>query len=445
MVSVHDALRHDWARRRRSTVDNNSTVENGGSYIQFKCGGDATKRQLNMKDCTHHCERNYYLYLPSAACAGDNVHLDNRVDSIGTLPLVFAVHCLGCTPMTMMHWTEIAETYHFVLAIPEGLENSFNGQHCCGYALDQGVDDVGFLQAIIQELDQQFHFVSSSLVYALGWSNGGYLVSYAAKLFRAIAPISGYQVDITPAVKRPTAIFLHHAQNDNFVRITGCCTNASMPRCCCQLSTFTDTCTSAEQKMQEWASPSINDCRSSSSSSGQTYPAVTQPQITINKPDSVTCYTYLNCLANTTYCIHKNKGHFNRPSFEASFPMATEIADFFARHACQTGGGGQWTKEEEENQMESRCVCQAAPGSNGKKYCHTPDGNNTLSLPTSSLSTLAAGQEGSAPGTVEYGVALLSFILIAVGLLLALYYYSSSRRRTYKGFDKVSTVELRSL
>jgi len=377
-----------------------------------------------MKNCTHDCEREYYLYLPSAAC-------DNGATTIGTLPLVFAVHCLGCSAETMMHWTEIAEQRHFVLAIPVGLENSFNAQHCCGYALEQDVDDVGFLQAVIHELEDEFLFVSSDLAYALGWSNGGYMVSYAARFFRGIAPISGYQVDLKNRKDRPTAIFLHHAHDDMSVRATGCCTNASMPRCCCGISSFTDTCTSVEAKMQEWASMDVNGCQGGKRDGAST-PAV--PQITMSKPDTVTCYTYNECTANTSYCIHQHKGHFNRPSFDAAFPMSMEIANFFARNACNAYGSGRWMEE------SSRCVCQKrTDGLNlGQKYC-TPlqeDENNSMLLPPTSLPP-------DAPHF--YRFILVVLVLIPIGVLGMLYYYIYVRKRVYKGFDKVSTVELRTL
>lgn len=426
-------------KRRIAATDNNTQ----------RCGKVPTKRTMTM--CTgDDCDRTYYLYLPPVACA----------NNIGTLPLVFAVHCLGCTPATMMHWIEIAEAYHFVLAIPEGLHESFNGQHCCGYALAHEVDDVGFLQAIIQELDQEFPFVSSDLTYALGWSNGGYLVSYAARLFRAIAPISGYEVDVTSNPDRSTAVFLHHAQDDHFVRPTGCCTDSSMPSCCCQLSTYMDTCTSVELKMQEWASSTLNDCRGDSSD-GST--ALT-PRITLEQPGAVTCYMYSKCRANTTYCIHQNKGHFNNPSFQAAFPMANDIADFFARHACQVFGGGQWTMDSDRDQ--SRCVCPAGAtttmttSSQTQKYCPPAvvEGNSSSSTGfqssefTSPSPSFAAAVEQEGALLQErargHGLATLSICLLAtLSVLFMLYYfYQSSRRRTtYKGFDRVSTVELRSM
>jgi poly(3-hydroxybutyrate) depolymerase len=383
---------------RRSTTDDND---------DWKCG-EPTKRQLVMEDCISDCERNYVLYLPQSQAACD-------ISKEDTLPLVFAVHCLGCTPDVMMHWTEVADEFSFVLVIPEGLERSFNGQNCCGYALENNVNDVGFLQAIIQELSHEFPFLSSEMAYAMGWSNGGYLVSYAARLFRAIAPISGYQVDLTD-VDRPTAVFLHHAADDHYVRITGCCTDPTMPRCCCRLSTYADQCTSVEDKSLEWSSQ-INGC-----------PADATAQTTLARTD-VTCYTYPSCQANTTYCIHQNKGHFNQPSFRTAFPMTTEIADFFARDACK----GSWSPG------QRTCTC---PTGYQGAYCRT-----AIAVQDTLVDKSAVKQTIDDPPvdnvTEQSGMLLaIAVVLIAVGL--AVYYFKSPRKR-YKGFGKVPTVEMQSM
>jgi poly(3-hydroxybutyrate) depolymerase len=86
------------------------------------------------------------------------------------LPVVFALHCFGCDITTvrttqpalcwpmplirraqMRYLAPFAEEYRFVLVIPEGYRNSWNARHCCGDALTQKLDDVGFLGAIKQQ------------------------------------------------------------------------------------------------------------------------------------------------------------------------------------------------------------------------------------------------------------------------------------------------------
>jgi len=419
------------------------------STFQCNGGGDIMKRQWTMKkNCVQDCDRTYYLYLPSSVtCSKNNnavvVGNDSSTGGGGRLPLVFAVHCLGCSPQTMMYWVDIAEKYQFVLAIPEGLQNSFNAQHCCGHALDNNVDDVGLLKAMIQELtvDVLPNVLSTNLTYAWGWSNGGYMVSYASHLFRGIAPISGYQVDLfnfEDHERKPIAIFLHHSQDDPFVRITGCCSNASMPHCCCGISdTSGDTCTSVQTKMQEWASDSINGCHG-------------EPLVIRDEPDVVTCYTYPNCLANTTYCVHQHKGHFNRPSLEKVFPMSDEIAEFFARDACQANGHGQWI--ERGGDGPSRCICEHKASG---QYCTSLGTTSPLSNNNDALFGVKEEEENRTTIPPEWVLVvffLIAFIFVCVPFgLLAPKCYNYMRRRPRKSSDsqqsysKVSTVELRSL
>jgi len=314
------------AGRRRAGADDDPSRISCGEPILRDFAMPTTGCPVAAEDC----QRRYMLYFPTSVCQGGFSVANSplEVPSV-TLPLVFSIHCLGCSLESLQHWSEMAELYQFVWVNPEGIQRSFNagGESCCGYALEHGIDDVGFLKGIIEELSSQYSsFVSADWVYAMGWSNGGYLVSAATSLFRAIAPISGYVIEDLK-VDRPTAIFLHHSADDRFVAPTGCCTDNTMPRCCCGISDHTDVCTSVEAQMNRWATE-INGCETSSS------PAVTWKSE--DPDDSFTCYTYPACQANTTYCIHQNKGHFNHPSFQVGFTMNRPVADFFAWHMCTT-------------------------------------------------------------------------------------------------------------
>lgn len=82
----------------------------------------------------------------------------------------------------------------FVLVMPNGYKNSWNGGTCCGDASQMKLDDVAFVRAIVNELDQHLN-IDHRRIYATGMSNGGYL-SYrlaceAADLVAAVAPASG--------------------------------------------------------------------------------------------------------------------------------------------------------------------------------------------------------------------------------------------------------------
>lgn len=329
--------------------------------MTITCSHDGpVKRTLEMPGVG---ERTYHLYIPPPLCSdtdGDDNEASPGSNTIpsDTVPLVLALHCYGGTARTMMHLTKIADEYSFVMVIPEGMSSSWNSKYCCGYALDNDIDDVGFLSKIIHTVEGDTGgLVSRDATYGIGWSNGGYMVTYAAGLFRAIAPISGHiynvREDIFPTATDhdvTTAIFMHHSVNDQYVRMTGCCTNSSMPKCCCGISQHADICTSAEGVLRSWA-VDVNGCSSGFA-------------MTISMEDGgdVTCHTISGdgCRANATICIHSREGHFNNPSFETAFRMQNDIGDFFARDACLINRG-TWSAEDRS------CTCDSA--SVEGRYC----------------------------------------------------------------------------
>jgi len=54
---------------------------------------------------------------------------------------------------------------------------SWNSKFCCGYALEQGVDDVGFIAKVIDEVAADYS-IDTSKVFVVGFSNGGMLAHY---------------------------------------------------------------------------------------------------------------------------------------------------------------------------------------------------------------------------------------------------------------------------
>eukprot|EP00980_Cylindrotheca_fusiformis_P004383 scaffold925_cov129-Cylindrotheca_fusiformis.AAC.36 len=370
-----------------------------------KCG-KLLKRELSMTHCSEgdssSCKRQYDVYIPSLAC---------DVDQTRFLPTIFAVHCYGCSPGVMSFLTTFAEDYNFILVIPHGLKQSFNAQNCCGYALEHNVDDAGFFEHIITTLSEKYNsMVSKDFVYGFGWSNGGYMVARTANLFRAIAPVSGYQVDL-PKLDRPVGLFMHHSETDSNVVISGCCNDPTMQTCCCGLSDYLEECESANDFFRRFG-VIANQCTGKVHRS-----SFDQAVVEIG----VTCYEAgSNCNANTTLCIHSDGGHFNRPSFESAFPMMDEVFNFFARNACEQIGDGSWSPREHS------CICQAE--SNGGSFCLPVGGweGNVHTLPVN---------DSSGPSTIgaTFGAVLVVALLI---FLLA------KKERKYRDFAMVPTFEL---
>ena len=164
-------------------------------------------------------ERAYLVHLPPA---------------IGNspLPLVLVLHGGGgnaANAARMTQMSALADKENFIVVYPNGsgrLDDTlltWNSGNCCGYALDNSVDDVGFIRALIEKLQRDYP-IDARRVYATGISNGG-MMSYrlACELsdkIAAIAPVAGaLNVECKPA--QPVSVIAFHGTNDQNVPYNG--------------------------------------------------------------------------------------------------------------------------------------------------------------------------------------------------------------------------------
>jgi polyhydroxybutyrate depolymerase len=119
----------------------------------------------------------------------------------GGLPLVVVNHGLGSTPeitAALTGWPVVVPTDRILVAYPEGFEASFNAGSCCGEAQAAAVDDVAFLNDVIDAVAGLYP-VDRSRVFMTGYSNGGmityrYICEHADRLAGA-ASVVGTNVD----------------------------------------------------------------------------------------------------------------------------------------------------------------------------------------------------------------------------------------------------------
>lgn len=115
-------------------------------------------------------KRKYILHLPSSISAGHPV------------PLVIALHGGGgnaSESVKYFQFNSLADTEGFIVAYPEGTGVrmggkkilSWNAGRCCGPAMDENVDDVGFLAEMIRRISKDFN-IDARRIYMLGFSNG---------------------------------------------------------------------------------------------------------------------------------------------------------------------------------------------------------------------------------------------------------------------------------
>jgi polyhydroxybutyrate depolymerase len=124
---------------------------------------------------------------------------------VGTAaPLVVNVHGLTNSPALQAQFSQmnpVADAEGFVVVYPAGLNASFNAGSCCGQSAASGVDDVGFIRAVVADAEAKI-CIDAKRVYETGFSNGGMmayeLACHAADLFAAVAPTEGDNQTIPP-------------------------------------------------------------------------------------------------------------------------------------------------------------------------------------------------------------------------------------------------------
>jgi polyhydroxybutyrate depolymerase len=166
-----------------------------------------------------------------------NIHLPQGYNPNYAYPLVFGFHGGQQAATSSQGWTlfayqsklsEKADNSGFIVVYPEGLvfnqNRSWNAGNCCPPAINQNVDDVGFINNLLDTLFSNYS-IDTIRVYATGSSNGGMLCyRLACELshrFAAIAPNACSQMyfPCNPTNKIPIISF--HSKVDPIVPYTG--------------------------------------------------------------------------------------------------------------------------------------------------------------------------------------------------------------------------------
>jgi polyhydroxybutyrate depolymerase len=151
------------------------------------------------------------VYVPPAAARG------------GPLPVILAFHGGGGEAAGFRAYAgldEIADREGFVVVYPYGtgvlprrLLTWNAGTGCCGYALDQDVDDVGFTTTLLDHLAMLLP-LDPRRVYATGHSNGAMmayrLAAERADRIAAIVPVAGaMDLDAFAPVQAVPVLHIH--------------------------------------------------------------------------------------------------------------------------------------------------------------------------------------------------------------------------------------------
>ncbi len=166
-------------------------------------------------------ERTYFLHLPPSHDRGE------------PLPLVMVFHGGGGKAQNAIRTTnfnELADEEGFIVVYPNGTGPldvevfTWNGGDCCGNAMLENADDVGFARAILADV-QSVAGVDLSRVYAAGLSNGGImayrLACEAADIFAAIDSVAGTLNYAPCEPSRPVPVIHFHGTEDEHILYEG--------------------------------------------------------------------------------------------------------------------------------------------------------------------------------------------------------------------------------
>ena len=166
--------------------------------------------------------REYYLYVPIS------------YDSTRPTPFVLVLHGLGDTISNFIgiNMNLVADTAHFIFAVPQAITdptfgasawNSGAGEF--GITLNPSVDDVGFLNALIDSTSAHYN-IDQTRLYSTGFSMGGFMTNRLGcelnNRIAAIASVSGTigtYVTCNPTRAVPSCHF--HGTADQTVNYTG--------------------------------------------------------------------------------------------------------------------------------------------------------------------------------------------------------------------------------
>jgi polyhydroxybutyrate depolymerase len=122
--------------------------------------------------------------------------------------------------------TEKANASGFIVVYPNGmgLLQTWNAGACCGYAMNNSIDDVNFISKLIDKLVADYR-INPKKVYATGHSNGGMMCyRLACELgdkIAAIAPNGCTMVATSCDPARPMPILHMHSKLDEHVPYLG--------------------------------------------------------------------------------------------------------------------------------------------------------------------------------------------------------------------------------
>ena len=213
---------------------------NFGFWGWFR-GNRNTTQPVAAKPAAKEIKPGYYDY--SFKYQGINrkyeVYVPSSYDGSGILPVVIGLHGGGGSIKSDINnkMPQSADKLNFLLVMPEGTGKILLGQmwaawnagtwatgQCCGDAVTNNIDDVGFISKVIDEVEKNYN-VDSKRIYATGLSNGAMMaIRLGCELsnrIAAIAPVSSPAVPSNCHPSRKVPMIYVHGTSDPCVPYNG--------------------------------------------------------------------------------------------------------------------------------------------------------------------------------------------------------------------------------
>jgi polyhydroxybutyrate depolymerase len=157
-------------------------------------------------------------------------HLPPSYDGTKATPLVFVFHGGGGTGQEaaeMTGFSQLSDQKGFLVVYPDGVDQHWSDGRGTSPPDQQGVDDVGFVSALLQDLSQSLK-INRRRVYATGMSNGAIFTQrlgceLTAKI-AAIGPVAGTMAEniaLTCAPRLVISVVEFHGTDDLVVPFKG--------------------------------------------------------------------------------------------------------------------------------------------------------------------------------------------------------------------------------
>ena len=161
------------------------------------------------------------------------IHLPVDYDSNAEYPLVIAMHGGFGNAVNIENQSQLsvkADDENFIVVYPEGVKGgvlnirTWNAGWCCGHASSTNVDDVGFIDVLLDSLIARYP-IDENRIYATGMSNGGFM-SYRlgcelSDRIAAIAPVAASMSLASCEPNRSVPVLDFHSYIDSNVPIEG--------------------------------------------------------------------------------------------------------------------------------------------------------------------------------------------------------------------------------